>query len=102
MMPPTPNVTTVTTPLDVTAITAGVFDPHWASLVTSLVVPSEKVAVAVSCLDSPTTVRGTFPVIAKPVTVGDAAIGGGLGAGGALDSPHPPLAMRAVHAASRP
>jgi hypothetical protein len=48
MRPPTPNPTTVTTPPDVTLITDGVFDPHCASAVTSLVVPSENLAVAVS------------------------------------------------------
>ena len=55
-----PSVTKVTTPPAVTVATRLLFDDHTACVVTSRVVPSDRLTVAVNCTGRPTA--GVWPL----------------------------------------
>src|SRR4051812_7176529 len=84
-----PNRATVTSPVEETEITVLSIDVHVVSELTSLTVPSENVALAVSWLVSPTAVNATLPVTLRRVTCAGDVAGGGTEAGAVALLLHP-------------
>ena len=91
-MEPTPNARAVTVPAE-TLKRDELDDAHVASAVTSLVVPSENIAAAVSWLVSPTARSTLFPVTrieVSAVTGADVGVGVCVGDGSTRRGGSPP------------